>query len=380
MKTRTLALILVLSIVHAVAQPSRGAEPKLFKSISLAPIANRTKIDHLVRPPSGRVTLGEIPFEFPNPHKGFQTEALNGNDPTSAGFHLNVARPLAVYVLLSGGYVPREHRGKEVGTITLEFADGTEMNVPIKAWVTLRETWSENETIIPPGSDENAKLVNVLAEDQFRGRKSTAFLDMLVIDLERKKVGTTLSGITIRDTSRKTVNKSGPYAGAPSLVVNGITVEHEPIPENPQMAVIYKSLKLTKPRIVGGPFAPGDAVKVAYELTNSTDVELQIPVDESLPQPFNHVGMRQHWVERQGDDHSIPGQPPQIARQGSKYAAGGTIIPTKATLAARESLPFQQSLSTKGYPAGKYSYYIEYKNVRGDMLQTEKIEFELKDK
>ncbi|MFM9964022.1 MAG: hypothetical protein ACKV2Q_22695 [Planctomycetaceae bacterium] len=378
MKTRTLAMILAISIVHAVALTGRSAEPKLFKPISLAPIANRARIDHLVKPPSGRVTLGGVPFEFPTPHKGFQTEALNGNDPLSAGIHVTVPRPLAVYVLLSGGYVPREHQGKEVGAIILEFSDGTEMNVPIKAWVTLRETWSENETILPPGSDENAKLVNVLAEEQFRGKKSTAFLDMLAIDLGMKKVGTTLSGITIRDTSRKTINKTGPYAGAPSLVVNGITVEHEIPPEDPRMAVIYKSLKITKPRIVGGPFASGDTVTLAYELTNSSDAELQIPVDETYSQPFNLVGTRQHWVERQGDDHSIPSQPPQIARQGSKYAAGGTIIHTKATLAARESLPFQQSLSTKGYPAGKYTYHIEYKKVREGILQTEKIDFELK--
>ncbi|MCX7421314.1 MAG: hypothetical protein NT013_17470 [Planctomycetia bacterium] len=380
MKSRTLAMILVLSIVHAAAQPSRSAEPKLFKPISLAPIANRAKIDHLVRPPSGRVTLGEIPFEFPTPHKGFQTEAFNGNDPLSAGIHVNVPRPLAVYVLLSGGYVPREHQGKEVGAIVLEFSDGTEMNVPIKAWVTLRETWSENETIIPPGSDEHAKLVNVLAEDQFRGKKSTAFLDMLVIDLKRSEVGAALSGITIRDTSRKTVNKSGPYAGAPSLVVNGITVEHEPIPEDPRMAVIYKSLKITKPQIVGGPYSPGDLVTVAYELTNSSDAALEVPVDESLPRPFNHVGTRQHWVERQGDDQTIPGIPPQTGRQGSKYAAGGTMILTKATIAARESLPLQQRLSTKGFPAGKYTFYIEYKKFGEGSLQTEKVEFELTDK
>lgn len=380
MKIRTLAIILVLSIVHTVAQTGRSAEPKLFKPISLAPIANRTKIDHLVRPPSGRVTLGEIPFDFPNPHKGFQTEALNGNDPTSAGFHVNVQRPLAVYVLLSGGHVPPEHKGKEVGAITLEFADGSEVIVPIKSGVTIRETWSGNEDIIEPGSDQNAKLINVFAEEQFRGKKATAFLDMLVIDLGRKKVATALSEITIRDTSRKTIKMIGPAAGVPSLVVNGITVEHEPIPEDPQMAVIYKSMKITEPRIVGGPFSPGDVVMIAYELTNTSDAELQIPVDDSFTRPFNLVGTRQHWVERQGDDHSIPGQSPQIGRQGSKYAAGGTIIPTKATIAARESLPFQQSLSTKGYPAGKYTYYIEYKKVREGTLQSETVEFELTDK
>lgn len=380
MKIRTLAMILVLSIVHTLAQPGRGAEPKLFTPISLAPISNRNKMEHLTRPPSGRVTLEGVPFQFSTPHQRFETHGAANNLPISGGLQTSVRRPLAVHVLMTGGYVPLDHKGKEVGRITLDFDDGSEVEVPIKAWVTIRESWSGNEGMIPPGVDENVKLVNVLAEEQFRGQKATAFLDRLTIDLGGKKVGTKLVGITIRDTSLKFVNKAGPYFGAPSLVVDGITVEHEVVPENPQMQVIYKALKITKPQIVGGPFSPGDIVTVAYELTNTSNAELQVPIDESLPRPFNHVGTRQHWVERQGNDQTIPGLSPQIGRQGSKYAQGGTIIPTKATIAARESLPFQQRLSTKGYPAGKYTYYIEYKNVRGDILQTEKVDFELTDK
>jgi hypothetical protein len=146
------------------------------------------------------------------------------------------------------------------------------------------------------------------------------------------------------------------------------------------MAVIYKSLKITNPRIVGGPYSPGDVVMIAYELTNTSGAELQIPVDESYSQPFNLVGTRQHWVERQGDDQTIPAFSKVIRREGSKYAAGGTIIPSKATMAAGESLSFQERLSTRGYPAGKYTFDIEYKKLREGILQTEAIDFELTDK
>ena len=150
--------------------------------------------------------------------------------------------------------------------------------------------------------------------------------------------------------------------------------------ENGEMEAIYKSLKITKARIVGGPFTAGDMVTVSYELTNSSDAELRIPVDKSFTRPFTLVGSRQCWVERQGDDSTIPGIPPQTARQGSKYAAGGSIIPTKATIAAGESLPFQERVSTKGYPAGKYTFYIEYKKIREGIVQTEAVDFEVKDK
>ncbi len=131
---------------------------------------------------------------------------------------------------------------------------------------------------------------------------------------------------------------------------------------------------------VGGPFSVGDTVTVAYKLTNTSDDDLRIPVDKSFSRPFNLVGTRQHWVERQGDESTIPAIPLRTGRQGSRYAAGGSIIPTKATIVASESLSFQQRVSTKDYPAGKYTYYIEYKKVRGGILQTEKIDFELTDK
>lgn len=146
---------------------------------------------------------------------------------------------------------------------------------------------------------------------------------------------------------------------------------------NREMESIYKSLKITNARIVGGPFAAGDIVTVAYDMTNSSDVELQVPVDNSYSRPFNLVGTRQHWVERQGDESTIQGIPERIAREGSKYAAGGSIIPTNTRIAAGESLGFEQRISTTEYPAGKYTYYIEYKKIRGETIQTEEVHFEL---
>jgi len=147
--------------------------------------------------------------------------------------------------------------------------------------------------------------------------------------------------------------------------------------ESDDMESIYSSLKITNARIVGGPFSVGDTVTVAYELTNTSYTALRVPVDKSFSRPFNLVGTRQHWIERKGDESAIPGISPRIAREGSKYAAGGSIIPTKSTIGAGESLSFQQRVSTKGYPAGAYTYYIDYKKVRGDTLQTVKVDFEL---
>lgn len=149
---------------------------------------------------------------------------------------------------------------------------------------------------------------------------------------------------------------------------------------NPEMDLIYQSMKITNAKVVGGPFSPGDQVKVVYDLTNTSEVALQVPLNKSFSRPFNLVGAMQHWIERQGDQDTIPAIPERIGRKGSRYAAGGSIIPTKNTISAGEVLPFEQRLTTTGYPVGKYIYFIEYKKLGEGIIQSEKVEFELKDK
>ena len=150
-----------------------------------------------------------------------------------------------------------------------------------------------------------------------------------------------------------------------------------------QRGPVYKALKLTNVRVVGGPYSVGDNVTIAYALTNTSMKDLQIPVDRSESRPVNLVGRRQHWIERNGKDKTIPGILPNFARRGTKYAAGGGRISTRATttMAAGDSLKFQQRLSTASYSvAGKYTYYIEYSKVRVGVIQTETLEFELSKK
>lgn len=147
-----------------------------------------------------------------------------------------------------------------------------------------------------------------------------------------------------------------------------------------QRPPIYKALKLTNVRLAGGPYTVGDNVTITYALTNTSLDDLHIPVDRSGPRALYLVGARQHWIERDGNNKTIPGIPPRTARHGAKYAAGGGVIPTRPTIAAGDTLTLQQRLSTGDYPAGKYICFIEFKKVRGGVLQTETIEFELNEK
>jgi len=131
-----------------------------------------------------------------------------------------------------------------------------------------------------------------------------------------------------------------------------------------------RGLKLTNVRVTGGPHSPGDVVTIEYQLTNTTDEEVEVP-----------SGTRQHWIERLGPDPIIAGKSKKSMRWGRKYAAGGLGI-KPATLAPGESVQLQQRVGTKGYPVGKYRFYIQYK-VQTQVLMasvtvhTESVTFEL---
>jgi hypothetical protein len=143
---------------------------------------------------------------------------------------------------------------------------------------------------------------------------------------------------------------------------------------------IYDSLAISNARVEGGPFSPGDKITIVYDLKNTSSSDLAVPVDRSYSRPYRVVGTRQHWIERVGKDKTIDGIPKQIGRRGAQYSAGGQLIMTKATIAAGESFKLTRTVSTTGYPAGKYTFYIEYKKTRGELLQTKGVTFTLGDK
>jgi hypothetical protein len=143
---------------------------------------------------------------------------------------------------------------------------------------------------------------------------------------------------------------------------------------------IYQALKVQNIRTKGNHFSPGDVVTVTYNLVNTAGETLQVPLNHTYSNPYYLVGSQQHWIERLGRDSKIPSMPTRIARVGSRYAAGGRIIRTKPTISAGESLSMQQRIQTQGFPPGKYRYFIEYKQLENEILQTKTFEFELVDR
>jgi hypothetical protein len=132
-------------------------------------------------------------------------------------------------------------------------------------------------------------------------------------------------------------------------------------------------LEIRDINVSGGELRVGETVQVNYRLVNVSSQSIAIA---KIP------GTLQHWIERLGDDSSIPPIPRQIARSGNKYAAGGYVarlfLPdTPAVLedGAGVNCP-TKSIDTQNYPPGRYRCTIEYKDG-SRIYQTEQVEFEL---
>ena len=143
------------------------------------------------------------------------------------------------------------------------------------------------------------------------------------------------------------------------------------------MKAIYSAMSLEKVVVNKEKYKSGEQVVLTYELTNSSSSVLLVPENRDYSRPFHLAGIHQKWIERLGADSTIPTMPKRIARDGSKYAAGGAIIPTGPRLSPFESIPFRSTSDTGGFPAGTYRIHVEYKDLKNNTLQTASTEFEI---
>jgi hypothetical protein len=148
------------------------------------------------------------------------------------------------------------------------------------------------------------------------------------------------------------------------------------------MEEIYSALKLEGLQADKQIYMPGEQPVFTYNLVNRSDTTLEIPLNTNYSQPFHLVGVRQHWVERLGPDSTIPGIPDITARDGPRYAAGGSIISTDTFLPDHlwmpsVSMPLTKTLgfNTSLFPPGEYRYYVDYRRLNPSIIQRETIDF-----
>ena len=66
------------------------------------------------------------------------------------------------------------------------------------------------------------------------------------------------------------------------------------------------------------------------------------------------------------------------SREGKKYAQGGGGIFSPPSIKPEGLVMIAHSLNTKGFPAGRYRFTVEYQTPERKVLQTKSVEFELK--
>lgn len=138
---------------------------------------------------------------------------------------------------------------------------------------------------------------------------------------------------------------------------------------------IYQSLKLANAQLGKGPYRAGDPLTFTFELANTGTTPLTIP-EEKGGKPGEHsAGVRQTWIERLGDDPTIP---IKGRRQGRKYAVGADSFLVDAVVPVGKTYRYTAIVKTEGFTAGVYRYSIELKKPGGDVAHTENVEFELK--
>lgn len=154
------------------------------------------------------------------------------------------------------------------------------------------------------------------------------------------------------------------------------------------LETVYKSVMIPPGQIKEkGPFNVGDKITITFGLKNKTKKDLNPPVTVKSGAggkmvESRELGVVQYWVERLGNDASIPvikKNNPNNATRGKQYAASGWTVESPKTIKAGETFEFTpRVVNTTDYPKGKYRFTAELKDLKDNVIQSNTVEFELK--
>lgn len=144
------------------------------------------------------------------------------------------------------------------------------------------------------------------------------------------------------------------------------------------MGIIYSSIQLENVELNKSSFMSGETFIMQYDIANRSTETLTIPINYNSPSPSCDIGVIQRWLERLGDDKTIP--PLDYAgRKGDWYAFGGWVIDVDACMMLPdESFTRWMNRTLTDLPLGDYRLYVEYKKLDADIytvIQTETVDF-----
>ncbi len=216
----TLTALLLLSC--SLAESFSGS-PR-FVNISIESVANHP-MDNLINPISGEHSFDGIPFSILSGSISvFQTQHhLLPAYPVNASIQVDIRHPVRAYILINVGYVYKSLEGKIAGSITLTFADGSEIYRSLLAGINLRENWAYVSGPTPSMEisgvvtelAETKEWMNVFSEQQSRGTgNALGYIDMVIIKIPMPLQLSTLQSIEVADLLLD-----------PSIILYGITIE-----------------------------------------------------------------------------------------------------------------------------------------------------------
>lgn len=209
----TIAISIFVLLLSSVFSPANSA---IFNEISLAPIANvnyqnQNSTMGYLNPPRGEVVLGGIPFFIPDNNNAFDTAVENN---FSQRINVNIPNPLIVHLLINSGNTWLFTNDRELGSITLDFADGDLFETKLIIGQNIRE-WSPHpetsvNTVTDPGSQEVYK--------ETFGYQN--IIDMLSFNVPANYQNKILTGVRVTDSYNNV-----PGYDNPVILWSGLTIE-----------------------------------------------------------------------------------------------------------------------------------------------------------
>ena len=190
-----------------------------FHTISLAEIANAAMDDGYENPPLGRVNLGGVVFDIPPGMNSVTTQANPlPNNPVRLSLRMDIANPLRVHLLITGGNLFTRYLNKQVGVVLLGFEGNQWISSPLIAGQNIREWKFLHDNTIHVATSPN--LQQVWSCSSKHG--GIGVIEMLTLEVPRELRSSRLQQIIVEDTSVETCGSMDP-----AINLLGVTVVSE---------------------------------------------------------------------------------------------------------------------------------------------------------
>jgi formylglycine-generating enzyme required for sulfatase activity/SH3-like domain-containing protein len=251
--------------VSSAPAPTATATPA-FTRISLQTVGMREESNLGLA--AGARNLLDIPFEIG--WKFTSQSSDHPEDPTGMEVVLHIVRPVVVHLLLQGGWTTG-FLGKTVGSVSLDFADGTCEEILVVG-SNIRD-WNQSA----PGAVTSASSARL--REAWRGASAggdTGVIDVLSIPIPSRYADSALERIRVVDQSVTTVGSKNPC-----LLVLAITVQCQPELGDATVKQLEKA-GITLVYVPAGDFLMG-----------STDSDSDANADEK---PQHRVYVDGYWI------------------------------------------------------------------------------------